>query len=88
MNPWASLLRSRKFWVMMLDLVVSLVLYFTARYANPAIAEDIKFLIASLQPVFLFVIASIAYEDKANVENGYDAVTRSYTPPCDDLTAG
>lgn len=63
MNPFTRMLRSSKFWTMILDLVVSLILYFGAKYLLPAVYEDIKFVIAALQPVFLFVIAAIAYED-------------------------
>ncbi len=81
MNPWSALLKSRKFWIMCLDLVVSFVLFFAGKYLAPAIFEDVKFVVAALQPVFLSVIVAIAYEDKANVENGYNPVTRSYTYP-------
>lgn len=61
-NPWKLLLRSRKFWLMVLDTVISLVVFFVAKYAAVAL-EDIKFLIAALQPVFVMLIYSIAYED-------------------------
>jgi hypothetical protein len=63
MNPFQGLLRSRKFWVAMFDLGVSLVLYFSGKYLAPAVADDIKFVIAAIQPVFLLVIGGIAYED-------------------------
>jgi len=62
MTPFASLLKSRKFWLMVLDTVVSAVLFFSVKYAA-ASAEDIKFLVAALQPVFVAVIGGIAYED-------------------------
>ena len=63
MNPFSGLLKSRKFWVVLFDLGVSLVLYFTGKYAAPALAEDVNFLIAAIQPAFLFLVGSIAYED-------------------------
>jgi hypothetical protein len=89
MNPWGSLLRSRKFWVMLMDLVLSMTIYFVGKYAAPVLAEDVKFIVASIQPVFLFLIGAIAYEDKAAIENGYNAVSRTYSPtvgPYQDLT--
>jgi len=58
-----SLLHSRKFWLAMLDLAISLVLYFAGKYANPSLFEDIRVLILGLQPVFVAIIAAIAYED-------------------------
>jgi hypothetical protein len=61
-NPFAILLRSRKFWLLILDVVVSATLYFVGKYA-PVAAEDVKFLIALLQPVFLLLIGSIAYQN-------------------------
>ena len=60
-----NVFKSRKFWTAIVDVTVSLVLYFTAKYADTGMAEDIKFLIVSLQPVFLLVIAGFAYEDAA-----------------------
>ena len=58
-----SLWRSRKFRTVMVDLGVSLVLYFSARFLAPDIVGDIKFLIGVLQPVFGIIVAGIAYED-------------------------
>jgi hypothetical protein len=55
--------KSRKFWLMILDLVISLVLFFGAKYLMPNTFDDVKFLVAAIQPVFAFLIASIAYED-------------------------
>jgi hypothetical protein len=66
-NPFSSLLHSRKFWLLILDTVISLTLYFVGKY-SPTVMEDVKLLILSLQPVFVVVIGAIAYEDKALVE--------------------
>ena len=57
------LFRSRKFLLLLLDTVVSLATYFVGKYASPLAAQDLLFLIASIQPVFVAVIAGIAYED-------------------------
>ncbi len=67
-NPVAGLLRSRKFLLLILDVLLSSLLYFAGKHLAPDVVDDIKFLVASYQPVFLMVIGSIAYEDKANVE--------------------
>ena len=50
---------------MIVDVVVSLVAYFAGKYAGPAVAEDVMFLIGSLQPVFVAVIVGIFVEDAA-----------------------
>jgi len=67
-NPFSSLLHSRKFWILILDTIVSIALYFIGRYTNEALAEDMKFLIASLQPVFVTVIIGIFAEDNAKTK--------------------
>ena len=61
----SGLLRSRKFWVLIVDVAVSLVAYFSGKYAGPEVAEDVGFLILSLQPVFVAVIVGIFVEDAA-----------------------
>lgn len=63
MNPWEGLLRSRKFWLLVLDTVISMVLFFVGKYASADLFDDVKFLIAALQPLFVVIIAAIAYED-------------------------
>jgi ABC-type uncharacterized transport system permease subunit len=67
MNPFQILIRSRKFWLMILDVVISTVTYFLGTLADPAVAEKILWLIAAWQPVIVTVIGSIAYEDAANM---------------------
>ena len=62
-NPFSALLHSRKFWLMILDLVISLSLYFVAKYAAAPVAEDVKWVIGLLQPIFVALISAIAYED-------------------------
>lgn len=68
MNPFGSLIQSRKFWLLILDTVISLVLFFGAKYLTPAAFEDVKVLVIALQPVFVTIIASIAHEDAAQAK--------------------
>lgn len=66
------LLHSRKFLVLVLDTVISLILFYATKTLAPASLNDIKELIAILQPLFLTMIYSVAKEDaaeKANVWN-------------------
>jgi hypothetical protein len=67
-NPFAGLLHSRKFWLMILDVLVSGAAYFIPKYVAPAVATDALWLIAAIQPVFVTVIGAVAYEDKAKIE--------------------
>ncbi len=64
-----SLIKSRKFWIMTADIVVSMVTYFVTRYAAPDMAKDILFLIGSIQPVVLAVIAAITVQNVEGIRN-------------------
>lgn len=66
-NPFTGLLRSRKFWLAIVDVVLSTVLYFAGKYAGAAL-DDIKFLIAAYQPVIGLVIVGITVEDTAKAQ--------------------
>lgn len=59
------LLKSRKFWLAILDVVVSTVTYFVTKYVAPEIGNDVLWLIGAWQPVIVMVIAGIAIEDAA-----------------------
>ncbi|MBU1457009.1 MAG: hypothetical protein KKD01_20030 [Proteobacteria bacterium] len=61
-KPFYALFKSRKFWLLILDTVVSVTLFFVGKYYQVAY-EDIAFMIGALQPVFVTVIGGIAYED-------------------------
>jgi uncharacterized membrane protein HdeD (DUF308 family) len=61
-NPFSALLHSRKFWLLILDTIISLTLYFVTKY-SPEAQEDVKFLILTLQPVFVTIILAIAWND-------------------------
>ena len=67
-SPFAKLLASRKFLLMVLDVVLSLVLYFGTKYLDPNAVEDVKQLILVLQPVVVTIIYAIAKEDSATAE--------------------
>ena len=57
--------KSRKFWLMVSDVVFSTAVYFVGKYVGAEVADDILWLIGSWQPVVVTLIASIAYEDAA-----------------------
>ena len=61
----SSLLKSRKFWIMVVDVIISSATYFISKYVAPEIGNDIIWLIASWQPVIYALIAGIAAEDAA-----------------------
>ena len=58
-----ELFQSRKFWLMVADVVVSLTTYFVGKYMNPAAAQDLLFLIGAVQPVVISVIVSITVQN-------------------------
>ena len=60
-----ALLKSRKFWLSVFDIVVSTITYFVTKYAAPEIGNDILWLIGAWQPVIIMLIAGIAIEDAA-----------------------
>ena len=55
--------KSRKFWLLVLDTVVSVATYFVGLYVLDVQAEQVLFLIASLQPVFLFLITAYTVQN-------------------------
>ena len=61
----SSLLKSRKFWLMILDVVISTITYFVTAYVAPEIAEQIIWVIGAWQPVIVALIVGIAVEDAA-----------------------
>ncbi len=84
MNPVASLFKSRKFLLTLLDLVVSLSAYFITKYASVDASKDVLFLIGAIQPVFVTMIYSIAVEDAA--EKGNEKLAAGYV--AESLAAG
>lgn len=41
---------TKELWTALIDLLISLILYFGAKYFTPSIFEDVKFVIAAIQP--------------------------------------
>jgi hypothetical protein len=64
------LLKSRKFWIMCLDVAISLTAYFVGKYTSPEMAKDVLFLVASLQPIVLAVIVSITVQNVEGIRAG------------------
>jgi hypothetical protein len=69
-NPFKSLLHSRKFWLLILDMVVSTLTLVLTQVLLPEQLDFALKLIAIYQPVFVFIITSIAIEDAALNKNG------------------
>lgn len=57
-----NLLKLKEFWTVVVDLVVSLAIYFGGKYLAPGAFEDLKFVILALQPVVALLIAVFASE--------------------------
>jgi hypothetical protein len=57
------ILKSRKFWIMVVDGVASLAIYFITKYMAPAAAEDVIKVLAIVQPIVLAVVASITVQN-------------------------
>lgn len=64
-----GLIESRRFWVLILDTIVSTALYFVGKYAVGAI-DDLKFVTLALQPVFLLVIYGFTKDNEALIQSG------------------
>jgi len=65
----AGLLRSRKFVLMVVDVVFSNITYFVTLFIAPDKAEMALWLIGSWQPVIISVIIGITAEDAAVKSN-------------------
>lgn len=65
----SGLLKSRKFTIMLADVVISNVTYFLTMLLAPDKAEMALWLIASWQPVIYAVINGITQEDSATKSN-------------------
>ena len=70
--------KSKEFLTILVDLIVSVALYFGAKYLAPESFEDVKWVIAALQPIALFLIAWFTAERiKADVQQiFYEALGR------------
>ena len=70
MSKEFPLLRSRKFWILVMDLVVSCVLFFGAKYIVPSLFDDVKFLIGILQAPVLFLITAYTVQNSVAIAKG------------------
>ena len=55
--------KSRKFWLLVLDIVLSSAAFFGARYLDPDAQEIVKFAVLTLQPVFIMLIGAYTYQN-------------------------
>jgi hypothetical protein len=60
-----SIWKSRKFWIMVWDVIISLVTNVGVVFLFPEAKEIVKILTGILQAPVLLVIGAIAYEDAA-----------------------
>ncbi len=70
MSKEFPLLHSRKFWIVVMDVVVSSVLFFGAKYIAPAAFDDIKFVIGIIQAPILLVIAAYTVQNSVALAKG------------------
>jgi hypothetical protein len=63
------LFKSRKFWLLILDTVISIVMYVVGNFF-PEAQDHTKFFIGALQPIFVMLILAIAVEDAAEKRAG------------------
>ncbi len=71
-NPFSALIHSRKFWLLILDAIVSTITIILTRLLSP---DDLKLaltLIGIYQPIFVFVIVSYTAQNIAAINKGSD----------------
>ncbi len=67
-NPFVSLLRSRKFWLAVIDLVTAVLGIWLGRFFDAETARLIMLTWAATQPVWLALIGSIAWQNKTAIQ--------------------
>ena len=67
-NPFASLIRSRKFWMAIMDAGISSLAIVLGWFLIPDKVNEILTLVGLWQPVMVVVIGAIAYEDAARMK--------------------
>lgn len=80
MNPFAALVKSRKFWLAALDAAVSTLSIVLAWWLSPDKVTQVLTLIGIWQPVFIVVIGAIAYEDG----KAYESLSHPNSKPLDE----
>jgi predicted membrane protein len=63
----SEIIQTGRFWLMVWDVVISLVLYFVVKYAAPDLATDVKFVIGALQLPIVTLIAAYTHENVAEL---------------------
>lgn len=64
-----SILKSRRFWLLVLDTVFTLTVYFVGKYAGGT-SEDIRITMAALQPIFISLIICYTVDDTQMIKAG------------------
>lgn len=62
--------KDKKFLALVVDALIFLVLYFAGKYAAPTLADDIKIVFATLQPIILLWIASEFQGENGEMQRG------------------
>jgi len=65
-STFGLLLRSQKFLLMLLDLIISIALFVVGKSGSIELQADVNFLIAALQPTFLVLIYAVSIENVAS----------------------
>ena len=76
-----GLLQSRKFWITIVDLVVSTASYFITKYVAPQTGNDVLWVIGMWQPVIIALITGIAIEDNGTNQAVTPILPASITVP-------
>ena len=69
MSKEFPLLRSRKFWIAIMDVVISSVLFFGAKYLAPGAFDDVQFLIVTIQVPVVLVITALTVQNSVAIAN-------------------
>lgn len=59
-----------KFWTAVIDMVISLTLYFVGKYGSAGLLDDMKFVITAIQPIFAIIVLAIFQTQQAALKNG------------------
>jgi hypothetical protein len=62
--------KSRKFWIVVLDVIVSCGLFFGAKYLAPVAFDNVKFLIGVLQAPILLLISAYTVQNSVAIAKG------------------
>jgi hypothetical protein len=57
----------REFWILVVDIIISAVAYFGAKYLAPDVFEDVQFVVLAVQPIVVAVIGKL-YADRKTAE--------------------